>query len=145
MLAVRRPSSSPPPAYRPRILVIDDERPIIQTLNRMLRRSYTVTEEDDPRRALALLTGAGEPYDLVISDLSMAPLTGKQLYDAFCAAHPDRCARFMLMTGGAFAHDMEAFLAAWPYAVLWKPFSMDDVLSLVSTTLANIGLVTPRT
>ena len=122
-----------------RLLVVDDEPAIVQTLNRILRRRYTVTLETDPRRALARVEN-GETFDLVLSDISMAPISGGELYEGIVRAAPHMAERVLIMTGGASCPANETFLARWPHPVLWKPFGPDDVVAHVEATLQRAEL-----
>jgi CheY-like chemotaxis protein len=122
------------PALRP-VLVVDDESIMAHTLHRMLRRSYAVSVETDGPRALALLER--EAFDLVICDLMMSPLTGKEIYQRATAKRQELADRFLLMTGGAYLPEVERFLSSWPYFVLLKPFGCADVERLVAASLAR--------
>jgi DNA-binding NtrC family response regulator len=124
-----------------KVLVIDDEPIMGQTLHRMLRKQYAVTVETDSRRALELIE-AGEEFDVIISDLMMSPLSGMEVYEKVHQRLPHMAARFLLMTGGACVRAVDEFLARWPYLVLLKPFSADAVAQLVNETLARIERLT---
>jgi two-component system NtrC family sensor kinase len=122
-------------AQQRRILVLDDEMIMAHTLHRMLRRSYAVSVETDGPRALALLER--EAFDLVICDLMMSPLSGKEVYERAIAKRPLLRDRFLLMTGGAYLPEVERFLTTWPHLVLLKPFGVEDVERLVSASLSR--------
>jgi two-component system NtrC family sensor kinase len=118
-----------------RILVIDDESILAHTVHRLLRRSYKVSVETDGPRALALLER--EAFDLVICDVMMSPLTGKEIYQRACVKAPHLANRFLFMTGGAFLPEVEQFLAVWPFFVLLKPFDQSEAKRLVAASLAR--------
>ncbi len=60
---------------RPRILLVDDEESILNSLRRLLRsQPYEVVLADSGARALEIL--AEQPVDLVISDARMPNMDG---------------------------------------------------------------------
>src|SRR4051812_12699825 len=95
-------------------------------LQRILRRRFAVTAENDGQHAVQLLDQPAS-FDLVICDLMMSPLTGMEVYREATRRRPELQSRFLLMTGGAYLPPVEQFLAQWPYSVLLKPFSSTDV------------------
>ena len=68
------------------ILVAEDEPSVRAILARLLREyGYTVLEARDGRHALELAEGAPAPPDLVIADVVMPGMGGKQLAEALAA------------------------------------------------------------
>jgi DNA-binding NtrC family response regulator len=119
------------------ILVVDDEPQVGEMVQRMLRRQYTVLVETDARVALARLESE-LPLDLVISDLTMSPMNGIDLFERVQRTRPHLGDRFLLMTGGAcMDRRADAFLASWPHETLLKPFALGDLDRLVHATLAR--------
>jgi signal transduction histidine kinase/ActR/RegA family two-component response regulator len=73
-----------------RILLVDDEAPIITMLQNMLSRlGYQVSPMTDSRQALEHFKARPEAYDLVITDQTMPGLTGGELARAMLAIRPD--------------------------------------------------------
>lgn len=83
----------------PRLLVVDDEQGILNAVRGMLRLHYQVTIMADGLEALALLEGGAE-FDLVLTDMMMPGITGKQLYERATVARPDLAERFFFASGG---------------------------------------------
>jgi two-component system NtrC family sensor kinase len=120
------------------VLVVDDEPEVGEMIQRMLRRRYAVVVETDARQAVGRIESA-LPVDLVISDLTMSPMGGIELFERVRAARPHLVDRFLLMTGGAFRNRRaDAFLASWPHETLLKPFALGDLDRLVHTLLERV-------
>lgn len=63
-----------------RILLVDDERDILEVEKEMLRNlGYAITAQDNASAALKLFTGQPEQFDLVITDMTMPNMTGDKL------------------------------------------------------------------
>jgi CheY-like chemotaxis protein len=119
---------------RARILVVDDEPLLGQTLTFMLEENHDVVVAHGGADALEQLARDGR-FDLVLCDLDMPGVNGENLHQALAARHPSLVSRFVLMTGGACAPWAELFLAGYSGARLEKPFTVADVeevLRLVS-------------
>lgn len=79
------------PAGDAHILLVDDEVVIIDLLTEMLTDlGYTVTAEQDGNKALTLFQAAPELIDLVITDLNMPGLNGKDLIEAIRSEAPEK-------------------------------------------------------
>jgi CheY-like chemotaxis protein len=118
---------------RARILVVDDEPLLGQTLSFMLEENHDVVVAQGGADALEHL--ARDPrFDLVLCDLDMPGVNGGSVHQALAARHPGLLSRFVLMTGGACAPWAETFLAGYSGARLEKPFTVaevEEVLRLV--------------
>jgi two-component system, NtrC family, sensor kinase len=118
---------------RARILVVDDEPLLGQTLSFMLEENHDVVVARGGADALEQL--ARDPrFDLVLCDLDMPGINGGSLHQALASRHPALLPRFVLMTGGACAPWAETFLAGYSGARLEKPFTVaevEEVLRLV--------------
>src|SRR5450432_4312273 len=64
-----------------KILVIDDQPAVARAIARMLR-GYDTSTETDPRRAVRRVAD-GERFDLVLCDLEMPEMSGREVYDSF--------------------------------------------------------------
>jgi CheY-like chemotaxis protein len=120
-------------AGRARILVVDDEPLLGQTLSFMLEENHDVVVAQGGAAALEQL--ARDPrFDLVLCDLDMPGVNGGSVHRALADEHPSLLPRFVLMTGGACAPWAELFLAGYSGARLEKPFTVaevEEVLRLV--------------
>jgi CheY-like chemotaxis protein len=65
---------------RGNILLVDDERPVLSSVNKALKRlGYSVTAVEDSMEALALFSRNSEAFDLVVTDLTMPRMNGVDL------------------------------------------------------------------
>jgi PAS domain S-box-containing protein len=118
-------------AGRLRVLVVDDEPLLLRTYVRMLAGDHEVVAEEDPRAALRRVQ-QGEPFDAVLCDLMMPPLSGIDLYEQICALRPELEGRIGFLTGGAFTPRARDFVDAHPGRSLEKPFGPDELKALIA-------------
>ncbi|MBI2567716.1 MAG: response regulator [Candidatus Schekmanbacteria bacterium] len=117
-----------------RILVIDDEDAIGVVLRDMLTLyGYDVeiaeTPHDGLRRALE---GA---FELIICDLMMPGLSGKDLYDEVMRLRPQVGSRFLFMTGDVVASRNQETLRALGRPFVLKPFKIRELMATVRSFL----------
>ena len=74
-------------------------------------------------------------YDLIISDLQMPNLDGRGLHDALRTRYGQSLPRVIFVTGHAEAEEYVPFLAETGDPVLTKPFSVEDLRTLVQWVL----------
>jgi PAS domain S-box-containing protein len=93
---------APAPAARPaapgavgRILVVEDQPDVAHLVERFVERAgYTVTVTGDAADAVARVA-AGQPVDLLVTDVVMPGMTGPELAAALREHHPDLPVVFM--------------------------------------------------
>ncbi|WPB76313.1 ATP-binding protein [Archangium violaceum] len=131
-------ASSPPPRQevprRGRLLIVDDEPLLAQTLELLLEPQHDVTVLHDARDALEHLRN-GTAYDAILCDLMMAEMTGEQFYEELSRTAPEQTFRIIFMTGGAFTQKARDFLARVPNARLQKPFQQEQLDKLLARLL----------
>lgn len=118
-----------------RVLLVEDD-PGLRKLTEMILEhgGYRVTPAPGPREALALYddaAGAGEPIELLLSDVFMPEMSGPDLAAQLRDRSPGlRCA---LMTG----YSADALVASMPEptVVIEKPFKAETLLSGVRKAL----------
>jgi CheY-like chemotaxis protein len=113
----------------PRMLVIDDEVFLGQTLRMGLEDAFSIEVELRGQPALDRLL-SGEQWDIVLCDLSLPDLSGSQIWSRLREARPELASRFVIMTGGAVTQESQSFLSLYPGPVLQKPFRLSDVEAL---------------
>jgi CheY-like chemotaxis protein len=116
---------------RARILIIDDEPLLGQTLRFAFQDKHDVEVASSGREALERL-GADADFDLVLCDLMMPDVSGEHVYRAVSEQAPGLLPRFVFMTGGAFTERAQEFLAQFAGRQLEKPFNIDEVELLLS-------------
>ena len=116
-----------------KILVIDDEPAVATVIARMLR-DYDTSAETDPRRAVDRIAH-GERFDLILCDLNMPEMSGRDVYEAVqreCAGRPPM---MLIMSGQGNVEPLYAVGCA----VLFKPFEAGELENLVSMILHDDG------
>src|SRR5579871_4005691 len=116
-----------------RILVVDDDRLLAETLRMMIAdfaafelghdiAVEVVTSGRDAQRILDAQVGDAVAYDVVICDLSMPGVDGITLYESLVARSSVLARRFLLVTGGAFTPAAAAAIERHALPYLQKPF-----------------------
>jgi CheY-like chemotaxis protein len=136
-ITILLPVEAAPPAKRERaehILVIDDEKPLADSLRRLLARAgFRVTVAHDAHEALGVLQG--ERVDLIVSDLTMPQMDGRQLWQAIHQQNPDLARRMIFSTGDSSRHCYRDFLHKSGCAWLEKPYCEPALLDVIERTL----------
>ncbi len=108
---------------RLRLLVVDDEPLIGQSIKRLMRED-DVQVAYNGEEALALLARDAE-FDFVLCDVMMPGMTGIELTERILVDHPWLGQRMALMTGGAFIPEIRRRLAEVELPCFDKPLDMD--------------------
>jgi CheY-like chemotaxis protein len=117
-----------------RILVVEDETSLRELIAHILLLDEH--EVDSARDGVeALYRIEQREYDLIISDLQMPNLDGPGLHEALRERYGQALPRVIFVTGHAEADAFVPFLAQTGDPVLTKPFSMDDLRTLVQWVL----------
>lgn len=129
-------SIGPLPVGNESILVIDDEKPILNMIKVFLeRQGYKVTIESKSKNAFALFCSQPEAFDLIISDQTMPDMTGEHL--AYKVLDIRKDMPIILCTGFSSSIDKEKSLAAGIKAFVMKPISHNDLAVLIRKVLDN--------
>ncbi len=127
-------ASPPPPSVSPaRILVVDDELSLLKTFPRLLRPHVVELASSG---ALAVARLATLPaFDVVLCDLHLDDIDGRDLYRQACARSPELRLRFVFMTGerGTSPPGLEDDTHA--VRVLSKPFDRAALHDALDDTL----------
>jgi len=127
-----------PVAAAGNILLVEDENAVRNyTANILNRIGYTVIEAHDGEEALKIVNERGGELDLVISDIVMPKMGGPELLDAIAESHPE--VKVIFMTGYAGDYVIRSELPADYEFILSKPFSSNELLSLISKTMDAHG------
>jgi CheY-like chemotaxis protein len=126
---------------RLRILVIDDE-PRIGNVLRALLADHDVTVVHGGRAGLETLSK--DQFDLALCDLSMPDLGGAEVYDQLRNLRPGAEESLVFMTGGAFTERDRRFLDRVASRVLAKPFTAEQLRSIVARHRANRAMARSR-
>jgi two-component system cell cycle sensor histidine kinase/response regulator CckA len=119
---------------RPTVLVVEDEPALRAGIRRLLQeQGFNVVEAENGATALQLLEGSGSPQiELVLTDLRMPVMDGRQLASALARRRPSLPIIFM---SGFTAQLMDLRLVSPNLAFLSKPIRNDDLLAAVKAQL----------
>jgi PAS domain S-box-containing protein len=124
-------SSSQQASEKRRILVVEDEVDVGETLRELLQREgYEVSLVCDGGAALIELD-RGE-FDIVLSDLRMPGVSGSDLYSRLAESSPEKLANLAFITGDTLGSAMSEFLRSSGRPVLEKPFTRTSVRGLLA-------------
>ena len=116
------------------ILLAEDEEPLRRTGKRVLERlGYRVIVAGDGEEALALYRTHQDEIALVVSDLVMPKIGGRELYDAVKGI--GRPVKFILATGYAVAELRASQTFEGPVQHLPKPWTLTEVAEAVFDAL----------
>ena len=120
------------------ILVVDDNSPVRQILERMLTISgYQVVLAQNGREALDLFTSADREIDLVISDVIMPGMNGRELMERIETLRPGT--PFIMMSGYTENVVHREYELDPGVEFLQKPATMDETLAAVRRLLDRRG------
>jgi len=114
-----------------RILIIEDEPQILDTLREiLLRQGHRVDTAADGRQGLEMTLK--HDYNVILSDFRMPSLDGLGLYQALQRNRPKMTERLGFITGDTLAAEIQSFIADTRLPFLEKPFLPNDVLRLLN-------------
>ena len=122
----------------PTVLLVEDEDGLRSVISGLLQdEGYRVIEAQNGARALQVLSEApGRQVALVLTDLRMPIMDGRQLAAALARLQPSLPIVFM---SGFTAQLMDMRLVSPQLTVLAKPFRNDDLLAAVRSQLEPRG------
>jgi two-component system, cell cycle sensor histidine kinase and response regulator CckA len=117
------------------VLVVEDDRQVRAIVKQMLAsRGYEVTTAADGSEAIAAAAAAGPgSFDLILSDLVMPDMGGRELVDKIKPLQP--AAAVLYMSGYSDEAVRRRGVISAGTALLEKPFSTDDLARHVRTAL----------
>lgn len=123
-----------------RILVVDDEEAIRRSLSRFLsRRGHRVDTAAEGGEALRLLesAAAGEPYDVILSDLRMPGLSGEELLRRLREQGGGLAEQVIFMTGDAASESAARFLRTAGVPAIEKPLEFAETAERIERFAAT--------
>ncbi len=118
------------PARPMTVLVVDDEPHILHYMRATLESwGHTVRLAADGAEALDIM--AAESFDLVLSDLRMPRLGGRELYTAVQERDPSAAERIVFATGDTIRGDALTFLESLNRPYLHKPFKLAELRQMI--------------
>ncbi len=127
---------SPAPPGEGRILVIDDEAPVVRIIGKLLTESgYTVTGETDGLAALNRFRKNPDSFDLVVTDQTMPGATGIELSREMLALRPDL--PIVLCTGFSEIISREEALQQGIREFVMKPITSVNLTEIIGRILTE--------
>jgi len=127
-------SVSDPRGNNERIMVIDDENELRTLMTRMLKNlGYQVYSYTDSTEALGEFMADPEGYDLVLTDMTMPKLTGKELVRKILAERAD--IPIIMCTGFSEIMDRNEALAMGVREYVMKPVVKHELAEIVRKVL----------
>lgn len=124
-----------PPAVIPRnlsILLVEDDD-LVRTMAQRALERLECNVDAVSRGEEALARVFARDYDLVITDLQMPGLDGVELYERLRALKPSL--RWLILTGDTMGERSSVFLQRTGLPVLHKPFTHDQLIERIVTSL----------
>lgn len=121
--------------YRPKRVLVADDEPLVRRLVRkvLLRGGYEVIEASSGAEALLLCEAEIEPIDILVTDVVMPEMSGRELAERFLRIRPD--AKIIYMSAYT-EREIVGSLPLGPEAVfLPKAFTPKSLLSRVRSVL----------
>lgn len=132
------------PQRKLRILLVDDEIELAQTLADLLEPlGHDIDLAANGAIAFEKIEKTG--CDVIISDLRMPVLDGPGLYAALAEKKPEYTKKIIYVTGDTLSPHVHAFLSKTPVPVIEKPYRLVDVQTALAKLLkenetqSNIG------
>jgi FixJ family two-component response regulator len=122
-------------AALPRVLVVDDEEAILETMTFTFQDDYEVHTSTDARKALDILDNEG-PFAVVLTDQRMPGMSGVEFVAEVFRRHPATVR--MILTGFS---DIEAIIQAindgHVYAYITKPWEPEQLKQLMKQAVEH--------
>ena len=116
------------------ILVVEDEEPLRRLARRILEsRGYTVLDAGNGHEAIAVMARHGDEIDLVLSDIVMPNMGGRELVERLLPVYPSL--RVLFMSGYTEDMMLQHRIAELGIVVLEKPFTPEGLARMVRSVL----------
>jgi two-component system, cell cycle sensor histidine kinase and response regulator CckA len=121
-----------------RVWVVEDEAPVRELLARTLKaEGFRVVTADNGAHALQLLHDEPDAPDIVITDLVMPVVNGRQVSEAVATRYPD--VPVLFMSGYSVDEVVRLGLLSARAAFLQKPFTPTQLVDALEAMLAPAG------
>ncbi|HYK10625.1 MAG TPA: ATP-binding protein [Gemmatimonadales bacterium] len=113
-----------------RVLVVDDEPHILHYMRATLEAwGHSVEVASDGSDAVDRAIAA--PFDVIVCDLRMPRLGGREMYEELAEQHPEVADRVIFATGDTVRGDTLAFLESLGRPFLHKPFTLAELRTVL--------------
>jgi CheY-like chemotaxis protein len=119
---------------KPRVLCLDDEPQVLESLRDTLRRKFEVVVSTNGFEALRLL--ASDPFDVVLTDMRMPLLSGARFL-TLAREHAPDTVRVMLTGQSALPDAAAAINEGQIFQLLIKPCRTDDLVKALEAAVVE--------
>src|SRR6476661_7233700 len=121
-----------------RVLIIDDERPVLMTLEALLKRhGYQVETAPTAAQGLKVLKSKSPP--LVLLDLRLPDADGLEMLDRIKTELPE--VQVIILTAHDSLHNAIESIKRGAYHFISKPYAPEELLSLIEKALEKQSLL----
>jgi len=117
------------PGLRPRILLVDDEARLVESVRRGLSRDFDVVCANGGRAALEILERDMD-FGLILCDLMMPDVSGAEVFEWLRRRSPALADQLVFITGGAVGGEARRFLDETDCLVVSKPLDLKHLRRL---------------
>ena len=132
-----------PPAGELTVLVVDDETALRNALLRFLERRG-ISGEGVSDGAAALRVLQQRRFDVIISDVRMPGMSGREFLERLQRDRPELVARVVFSTGDTFAPDTAALLKEAGVPTVTKPFDFAMLVSVIREVATRAAAGRPK-
>jgi DNA-binding NtrC family response regulator len=115
------------------LLIVDDDSLIRDTLHELFSENHECHTADRAEQALAYLDI--ETYDVVLTDIAMPELSGRELLKHIQTKHP--ATPVIVISGLSNEADARALMDMGAFAYFAKPFKLEDIEDAVDRAIAR--------
>ena len=115
------------------LLIVDDDSLIRDTLHELFSERHECHTADRAEQALAYLDV--ETYDVVLTDIAMPELSGRELLKHIQANHP--ATPVIVISGLSNEADARALMDMGAFEYFAKPFKLEDIEDAVDRAIAR--------
>lgn len=115
------------------LLIVDDDSLIRDTLHELFSETHECHTADRAEQALAYLDL--ETYDVVLTDIAMPELSGRELLKQIQVTHS--ATPVIVISGLSHEADARALLDLGAFAYFAKPFKLEDIEQAVDRAIAR--------
>lgn len=123
----------------PAILLVDDEEEILQFLDNILRKKYSIFKAENGNEALTILSE--ETVQLVVSDVIMPDMDGFELCKAIKSNFEYSHIPVIMLTAKNTIQSKVEGLELGADAYIEKPFSKEHLLAQIASLITNRNMI----
>lgn len=131
-----REAGEPGESRRARVLIIDADARVTQTITRVLCRTHAVAAVDNGTTAFELIDH-GARFDVILCDLHTPGMNG-DFQRRLGQLLPEVAARIVFLTAGPLSEHASAFLATPGVRFLEKPFRLAELQRVVEDVAGSL-------